>query len=412
MIKSTTEVLGAGAREVAVPGVSLSSFTQRLLHELWYTNDDVLYVDKVAERLVPEAAAQPNETQPFWWPVNERDAPSIGLRVANPTARPSKASEKKLRPHKKPDVKFNSVLPTKLQVTMIEDDNGSSSQEPWDSSASQTSLTQSRIPESHGHRALITIHTTKDLAVEKFKLIDWVNWLKRAPDGVVGLNDIRFECHYETGSSLLILSIPIRVWLHLRDDPAYNFIGFVRSGNLLRPEQLSTEGSTLSAVTAPLAIPENRILGIEAGIQRLESYHQKNELRREEHFEGTQETLNKLTAHLNDISEKVKRTPSFATKKTIEPQISNDRVAGIRWPPFQHRKEKQKAREMTLHTYLEEIASEIIKMKDILMEFKIKLRLESTPYPEKKAMVTGGSGSGAPRDGTMSAPSAFPLMVS
>jgi hypothetical protein len=208
-LTSTTEILGAGAREVLAQGVSISSFTQRLLYELWYTKEAILYVDKIAEKLMREPQAGTEyETQPFRFLINT-DSPSIGLRVANPTAAPRKPG--KLRPRKLtiPKARDNLEVPASASV---DDSRSSMEGSGWNSTTDPTEMTPSEISEPHAHKALISVHISENVTVEKLQaqMVDWVNWFKRAPDGVESLNGIRFEADFTTGSSLLLLTVPVR----------------------------------------------------------------------------------------------------------------------------------------------------------------------------------------------------------
>jgi len=299
-------VLGAGAREVPAQGVSLSSFTQRLLYELWYTKEPILYVDKIAEKLVPEPqATKLYETQPFWWPVNGRDSPSIGLRVANPTAAPK--DPQKLRPRKPTLPKAQEHLEVPAEGSV---DGSRSSMEGWKSTTDPTEMTPSEVSEPHAHKALISVHISENVTAEKLKaqMVDWVNWLKRAPEGVESLKDIKFEADFTTGSSLLLLTVPIRLWLHLRDDPAYNFLGFVESNNHL----IETTESKPDSEVVPSTV-QSQYSSIQNSLEELKYFHLDAKRSREKSSQHSQEmrlTLDKLTQHLNDISDKVKRTDS------------------------------------------------------------------------------------------------------
>ena len=59
----------------------------------------------------------------------------------------------------------------------------------------------------------------------------WIRWLtSNYPEGV---NKISVEGIYDSNSSLMVLSLPICVWEALSANPAYSFIGFVHSKNLI-----------------------------------------------------------------------------------------------------------------------------------------------------------------------------------
>ncbi|KAK1759192.1 hypothetical protein QBC47DRAFT_357079 [Echria macrotheca] len=57
----------------------------------------------------------------------------------------------------------------------------------------------------------------------------WVDWLLRAPPEV---EDIKVEGWYGSFSTLIILSVPLKVWHAMQDHPAISFVGFVTTENL------------------------------------------------------------------------------------------------------------------------------------------------------------------------------------
>lgn len=73
-------------------------------------------------------------------------------------------------------------------------------------------------------------------------LATWTAWLStRAPWDVLKL-DVRLESVFRSHSTLVLISIPISGWNLLAERPAYKFVGFVRSGNLVaRMEDLRSE---------------------------------------------------------------------------------------------------------------------------------------------------------------------------
>ena len=58
----------------------------------------------------------------------------------------------------------------------------------------------------------------------------WVDWIRSVPALV---KYAKVEGTYKSGSTLLVLSIPVAVWDLLPKDPAISFIGFIKSSNLL-----------------------------------------------------------------------------------------------------------------------------------------------------------------------------------
>lgn len=66
------------------------------------------------------------------------------------------------------------------------------------------------------------------------------SWLRRLPGSA---ESVRVEAVFDHGSSLLLVSMPVAVWDLLPSHPAYSFVGFVRSENLLLSPVSATQRS-------------------------------------------------------------------------------------------------------------------------------------------------------------------------
>ena len=85
--------------------------------------------------------------------------------------------------------------------------------------------------ESEEPRVIITAHIEEKITAETVRQLKI--WLEtRMPAKLLKLK-VDFAGVYDTDSSLLEFRIPVVVWAMLRDDPAYRFVGFSRSGNRL-----------------------------------------------------------------------------------------------------------------------------------------------------------------------------------
>lgn len=76
-------------------------------------------------------------------------------------------------------------------------------------------------------------HVLLSIALEKDQNLDkeeWIDWYRRIPAKIVGA---KFQGVFRSDSTLLLVSMPISVWDGLKDNPAYSFINFIKSGNLL-----------------------------------------------------------------------------------------------------------------------------------------------------------------------------------
>lgn len=77
------------------------------------------------------------------------------------------------------------------------------------------------------------------------------SWALEFPAGQVeGVEDVTFELLCPTKSQLLFVTMPVRQWLLLRDNPAYTFIDFVEKGNMLHfpVKDLQTSSTEISPV--------------------------------------------------------------------------------------------------------------------------------------------------------------------
>ena len=79
----------------------------------------------------------------------------------------------------------------------------------------------------------------------EFSVTDWINWLNtnKAPAGILNI-DARIESAYKSHSTLVLLSVPTLAWSRMVERDAYNFIGFVRSENLLRKSEVQDLDAT------------------------------------------------------------------------------------------------------------------------------------------------------------------------
>ncbi len=110
-------------------------------------------------------------------------------------------------------------------------------------------------PESWQYRALLSVKLVANVVPTA------AEWCLNFPPGQVeGLEDVSFQSLYPTKSSLLLLTMPVRQWLLLKDDPAYTFIDFVKSGDILHPSSQSPEPSKALAPSKPLDSNQNAVL--------------------------------------------------------------------------------------------------------------------------------------------------------
>ena len=94
--------------------------------------------------------------------------------------------------------------------------------------SSQSSIDQV-WPDHEFHHPKVLI----SLSLEENQMLhtdEWVNWIQSVPAFVKHAN---VDGIFRSGSTLLVLSIPVAIWDLLPQDPAISFIGFIKSSNLL-----------------------------------------------------------------------------------------------------------------------------------------------------------------------------------
>ncbi|KAE8443356.1 hypothetical protein EG329_001914 [Mollisiaceae sp. DMI_Dod_QoI] len=80
---------------------------------------------------------------------------------------------------------------------------------------------------------LLAIRISEDyLATDsrEHKIYEWREWIRNIP---LAARDIKIQGVYESFSTLVLLSVPTAVWTLLPENPAYSFIGFITSDNIL-----------------------------------------------------------------------------------------------------------------------------------------------------------------------------------
>ena len=91
-------------------------------------------------------------------------------------------------------------------------------------------------------RVLLAVSVAQNI---ELSVTDWHNWLNthKAPAEIRNI-DVRIESAYRSHSTLVLLSVPILAWSRMVDRDAYNFIGFVKSENLLKKSEEQDPNAT------------------------------------------------------------------------------------------------------------------------------------------------------------------------
>jgi hypothetical protein len=74
------------------------------------------------------------------------------------------------------------------------------------------------------------------LESDGFDIETWLEWLRSAP---AECKDVKIDSTYESFSTLLLVRMPVATWNLLPDNPAYSFVGFVKSESKFSQADLS-----------------------------------------------------------------------------------------------------------------------------------------------------------------------------
>jgi len=101
------------------------------------------------------------------------------------------------------------------------------------------------VTESGSLKMLITAHLVNKITPQDVEQMR--KWTTSGVPAVIRQLDIQFEGAFDSDSGMLLFSVPVEVWSCLRDDPAYNGIGIIRSHN----KMLGSRTGVLGTVTKP-----------------------------------------------------------------------------------------------------------------------------------------------------------------
>lgn len=128
--------------------------------------------------------------------------------------------------------KFNTLL-SQVYALLSEHGGQSIHLEPHPSKKMKKEEREHTPPEktqNEDSRVLLAITITQNAVLSLDK---WVEWLQnRAPKEIVDLN-VNLESVFRSHSTLALVSIPIHSWDWLRNHSAYQFVGFIKSEDLL-----------------------------------------------------------------------------------------------------------------------------------------------------------------------------------
>ena len=117
-------------------------------------------------------------------------------------------------------------------------EESSSAYDPMDTSSQDETTTlsstqpssQSSPSSNSGTRVLLAVSISQEADPN---IDQWISWLTTQAPWDVTAVDVQVESIYRSHSTLVLISIPTSAWDRLPARAAYQFVGFIRSGNLL-----------------------------------------------------------------------------------------------------------------------------------------------------------------------------------
>jgi len=97
-------------------------------------------------------------------------------------------------------------------------------------------------------RVLIKISLKQEAGVPDVK--KWYDWLSSNMPPYMSRADISVEGLFESGSTMLLIGVPVAVWATLTADPAYEFVSFVYGRNRLLEGRRAATSSEESMPTS------------------------------------------------------------------------------------------------------------------------------------------------------------------
>ena len=237
--KGVTELLAACGFETWAPGVGKHSFTRSLIDELkdWIEGPSLSIVKLHSEVLARIKYWKPRSSRTGY--CEQRKTP-IYICLANE----GKQRSIQLHPIKPRESPYPDPAIPSSPISSL----NSSGEDLMASAAesSQTSLSQEENGVDYkGPKVLISV------ALEEDQLLhtnEWLEWLESVPAFAKAAH---VEGIYKTGSSLLLLILPVEMWDMLGENKAVQFLAFVNSRNLLTAQSSPPYKLTNQKFTTP-----------------------------------------------------------------------------------------------------------------------------------------------------------------
>ncbi|KAF2830970.1 hypothetical protein CC86DRAFT_377896 [Ophiobolus disseminans] len=120
-------------------------------------------------------------------------------------------------------------------------------------------------PPEGGRRALISVNLRDGALPNTEKFIRWLSTFRPQEVTAVRLDRIRIEASHDSDSTLMLISVPVRLWALIRDIPGCALVGFVKSGNRLLEQDFYNQVSAEQKLPSVPDTPE--MLGVAAAHQ-------------------------------------------------------------------------------------------------------------------------------------------------
>ena len=231
---TTKELLAACSRENRTLGVGQRSFTSALIDELRAFEHVPFTVSMLHGRLV--TMRWKLAYTPFYANLSEHRRTSIELAP--------------LPMGDKSNVEDSASV-----------EESSSAYEPMDTSFHDETTTlsstqpssQSSPSSNSGTRVLLAVSVSQEADLD---IDQWISWLTTQAPWDVTAVDVQVEGIYRSHSTLVLASVPTPVWDRLPARAAYQFVGFIKSGNLLLRNSLHKSTNANISPDWGLGVPE------------------------------------------------------------------------------------------------------------------------------------------------------------
>lgn len=221
-----SEIIAACGFETWAPGVGDHSFTRSLIDELRYwSRHQKLSVAILHQKVLSRI----KHWKPRFGTTGEHEQRKTPIYVVLSNEGKQRSIDlSPLLPRIRPPVELATISEDHPY-----DSSSSSSESPPNSDEQATASSHSSLDhvwpdmEFESPKALISVALEED---QWLQTDDWLRWLRSIPALV---KHTRVEGVFKSGSTMILLSLPVAVWDLLPQEPAIHFIGFIQSNNLL-----------------------------------------------------------------------------------------------------------------------------------------------------------------------------------